>query len=85
MSGRVSGKAKTFIAFGSAVTAAAYMGFTGNEWFYKQVLMRFVRSVDAESAHVMAVKFASLGLFPKGKEIAADKPLLVKLPLFFFF
>lgn len=82
MSGRMSGKAKTFIAFGSAVTAAAYLGFTGNEWFYKQVLMRCVRSVDAESAHIMAVKVASMGLFPRGKEIAADKSLLVKLSLF---
>ena len=73
----MSAKAKIVIALGSAATAVAYLGYTGNESFYKQVLMRCVRRVDAEKAHVMAVKLASMGLVPKGKDIAADKSLLV--------
>jgi len=72
----MSAKAKIVIALGSAATAVAYLGYTGNESFYKQVLMRCVRRVDAEKAHVMAVKLASMGLVPKGKDIAADKSLL---------
>ena len=80
----MSTKSKIFIALGSAATAVVYLGYTGNESFYKQVVMRCVRRVDAEKAHVMAVKLASMGLIPKGKDIAADKYLLVRKVILLF-
>ena len=73
----MAGKTRIFLALGSAATAATYLGYTGNEWFYKHVLMKCVQRVDAEKAHVMGVKLASMGLLPKGKETAADRSLLV--------
>ena len=79
MFGRISGKAKAVIAFGSAATAAGYLGYSGNEWFYRQVVMTCVRQVDPETAHVMAVKCASMGLLPKGKDASADKAVLVRV------
>lgn len=78
MFGRISGKAKIIIAVGSAVGTAGYLGMTGNEWFYKRILMKCVHVMDAETAHLMAVKCASMGLLPKGKEITSDKAILVR-------
>lgn len=52
--------------------------FNGNEKFYSQFLMPFVhRTIDAESAHRLAIKVAKYGLVPKFSNDQANFPVLV--------
>ena len=47
----------------------------GNEKFYRDFVMPAFRWIDAERAHVLAVKAAAWGLVPRSKY--KDPPLLV--------
>lgn len=85
MFGRFSRKAKAAIALGSVLGVTGYLGATGNEWFYKKIVMKCVQRVDAETAHVMAVKCAALGLVPKARERPEDKEILVRLLYHIYF
>eukprot|EP00794_Sanderia_malayensis_P019006 gene19006-20918_t len=77
MFGRFSRARKVIFATGSIAAALSYLAFSGNEQFYKVVVMPAIRSVmDAETAHVFAVKTAARGLVPKAKENSHDKDLL---------
>ena len=44
--------------------AAGCMLVTGNEKFYRQCVMPTVRLLDAETAHVFAVRLAKYGIVP---------------------
>ncbi|XP_065064781.1 dihydroorotate dehydrogenase (quinone), mitochondrial-like [Rhopilema esculentum] len=67
---------RTVILLGSSAAAVGYLGASGNEWFYKNVAMQCVRQMDAENAHVFAVKCASKGFVPRGKDRPSDIPLM---------
>ena len=77
MLSRLSRGSKLFLAAGSAVAVASYCGYSGNERFYKHAVMPCVRLLDAEKAHVFAVKTAAIGLVPRGKIREGDQNLLV--------
>ena len=52
--------------------------FNGNEKFYSQFLMPIVhRTIDAESAHRLAIKVAKYDLVPKFSNDQANFPVLV--------
>lgn len=76
MLSRLSRGSKLFLAAGSAVAVASYCGYSGNERFYKHAVMPCVRLLDAEKAHVFAVKTAAIGLVPRGKIREGDQNLL---------
>ena len=63
------------IIIGGGTLAAGYMFVTGNEKFYRQCVMPTVRLLDAEAAHVYAVKLAKYGIVPLVND--EDKPSLV--------
>ena len=69
------------ILLGSSAAAVGYLGASGNEWFYKNVAMQCVRQMDAENAHVFAVKCASIGFVPRGNDRPSDIPLMVRREL----
>ena len=77
MFARLSRRSKVSLALGSAVAAIGYCGATGNEYFYKGVVMPCVRTLDAESAHVFAVKCAKIGIVPKAKDLEKDSSIMV--------
>ena len=52
------------IVGGGASLAAGCMLITGNEKFYRQCVMPTVRLLDAETAHVFAVRLAKYGIVP---------------------
>eukprot|EP00795_Rhopilema_esculentum_P001451 gene1451-15876_t len=72
---------RTVIMLGSSAAAVGYLEASGNEWFYKNVAMQCVRQMDAENAHVFAVKCASKGFVPRGKDRPSDIPLMVRRAL----
>ena len=74
----LSRRSKVLLALGSAVTAIGYCGATGNEYFYKGVVMPCVRRIlDAETAHVFAVKCAKMGIMPTPKDPKQDRSVMV--------
>ena len=77
MFARLSRRSKVLLALGSAVAAISYCGVTGNEYFYEGVVMPCVRTLDAESAHVFAVKCAKIGMVPKLKDLKEDSSVMV--------
>ena len=53
---------------------------TGDPQFYRSIMMPAVaRLMDAETAHRTAVKLASYGLVPRGRDIKEDKEILVSI------
>ena len=49
----------------AGLTSSIYCIATDNRWFYKHIVMKAFRVVDPETAHVMAIRLAQLGLLPK--------------------
>ena len=49
----------------AGLTSSLYCMYTDNAWFYKHFVMGPFKMVDAETAHVMAIRLAQLGLMPK--------------------
>lgn len=57
-----------FLTATGITTAAAISGYiTGNETFYKSVLMPIVQHIDPEKAHVCGVRLASWGMLPRDR------------------
>lgn len=48
----------------AALASSTYCFATDDPWFYKYVVMKAFRAVDPETAHVMAIRLAQLGLMP---------------------
>lgn len=51
----------------AGLTSSLYCIYTDNRWFYKHVVMGSFTMLDAETAHVIAIRMAQLGLMPKHK------------------
>ena len=49
----------------TGLASSFYCIATDNRWFYRHIVMRVSRVFDAETAHVMAVRLAKLGVLPR--------------------
>ena len=49
----------------AGLTSSLYCIATDNRWFYRHVVMRACQAIDPETAHVMAIRLAQLGVMPK--------------------
>jgi len=49
----------------TGLVSSSYFVATDNRWFYKNIIMKGFQIVDAETAHVMAIRLAQFGLMPK--------------------
>lgn len=59
----------------TSVVFGGYFTVNGDESFYRNIIMPAVRLLDAERAHVMAVKLAAKGLIPQ--DYSPDPDILV--------
>ena len=59
----------------AGLTSSFYCVATDNRWFYRHIVMKALKVVDAETAHVTAIRLAQLGLMPKYR--SSDDKILV--------
>jgi dihydroorotate dehydrogenase len=60
----------------TSVAFCGYFTIRGDDQFYKNVIMPVIKLLDAERAHILAVKLASYGLVPRDRE--KDPEILVR-------
>ena len=71
---------KSLFAVGSAgVISATYLMHSTSESMWENISMPFIRLLDAEQAHRLAVKTASWGFIPKFVTKNEDREILVSI------
>lgn len=60
----------------ASLASSFYCVATDNRWFYRHIVMKALQVVDAETAHVTAIRLAQLGIMPKYR--SSDDKILAR-------